>query len=164
MIDIRQGDCLELMKELPDKSIDMILCDLPYGTTSLSWDKVLPLDKLWEQYSRIIKDNGNIVLFSSLEFTYKLYISNIKYYKYKLIWKKNVPTGMSSAKNRPMKYFEEILIFGNHKSIYNPQKKAREGIGKACYKYPHYCGKNNHIELKKLKNIMTKIMYNHLIL
>ena len=150
-IELIQGDCLEKMKDIPDKSIDMILCDLPYGTTSCSWDVVIPFDKLWEQYDRIIKDNGNIVLFSGGLFTLSLIQSNIKKFRYKLIWKKNVPTGMSSAKYRPMKYYEEICIFGNAKGIYNPIMKNRVGVGKACYNYDHYCGNNNHIQLEKIK-------------
>ena len=150
-IELFQGDCLEKMKEIPDKSIDMILCDLPYGTTSCSWDIIIPFDKLWEQYERIIKDNGNIVLFSGGLFTLSLIQSNIKNFRYKLIWKKNVPTGMSSAKYRPMKYYEEICIFGNAKGVYNPIMKNRVGVGKACYNYDHYCGNNNHIQLEKIK-------------
>lgn len=148
---IKQGDCLELMKAIPDKSIDMILCDLPYGITNCKWDCLIPFNKLWEQYNRIIKPNGNIVLFSSALFTVDLINSNRKNFRYKLIWKKNVPTGMSSAKYRPMKYYEEICIFGNSKSTYNPIMKERVGIGKACYNYDHYCGDSNHIKLEKVK-------------
>ena len=84
-IQIKQGDCLELMKEIPDKSIDMILCDLPYGTTNCKWDVVIPFEPLWEQYKRIIKDNGAIVLFGSEPFSSKLRLSNLKNYKYDLI-------------------------------------------------------------------------------
>lgn len=148
---IEQGDCLELMNGIPDGSIDMILCDLPYGTTACKWDCLIPFNKLWEQYNRIIKPNGNIILFSSTLFTVDLINSNRKNFRYKLIWKKNVPTGMSSAKYRPMKYYEEICIFGNSKSTYNPIMKERVGIGKACYNYDHYCGDSNHIKLEKVK-------------
>lgn len=148
---IYNEDCLIGMKEIPDKSIDCIICDLPYNITKLSWDILIPFDKLWEQYNRIIKPTGNIVLFSSGMFTYKLIESNIKDYRYKLIWKKNVPTGMSSAKYRPMKYYEEICIFGNSKATYNPIMKERVGVGKACYNYDHYCGDNNHLKLEKQK-------------
>lgn len=149
---LKQGDCLELMKDIPDGSVDMILCDLPYGTTAISWDKILNFDLLWKEYNRILKNNSNIVLFASGEFVFKLYSSNIKQYKYKLIWNKNVPTGMSSAKYRPMKYYEEILIFQNGKGTYNPQMKDRVGIGKSCYNYDHYCGENNHLKgLQKQK-------------
>ncbi|MBQ4031674.1 MAG: site-specific DNA-methyltransferase [Bacilli bacterium] len=149
-IDLRYGDCLDIMYEIPNNSIDCIICDLPYGTTAINWDKIIDFDLLWEQYNRICKDNSNIILFSSGEFTYKLYASNIKQYKYKLIWKKNVPTGMSSAKYRPMKYYEEILVFQKGKGCYNPQMKdrIRRGIPthNKDYEYEHYCGENNHLE------------------
>ena len=100
---IYNEDCLEGMKRIPDGSVDCIVCDLPYGTTACAWDSVLPFDKLWEQYKRIIKPEGNIVLFSAGLFTLNLIQSNIKDCRYKLIWKKSVPTGMASAKYRPMK-------------------------------------------------------------
>jgi site-specific DNA-methyltransferase (adenine-specific) len=145
------GDCLIEMDNIHDKSIDMILCDLPYNMTSISWDCLIPFDKLWEQYKRIIKPNGNIVLFSAGMFTLNLIQSNIKNFRYKLIWKKNVPTGMASAKYRPMKYYEEICVFGNSNAIYNPIMKERVGVGKACYNYEHYCGNNNHLKLDKQK-------------
>lgn len=150
-IQLIQGDCLVEMAKIPDKSIDMILCDLPYGVTKMNWDCIIPYDMLWRQYNRIIKDNGNIVLFSSGLFTLSLIHSNIKNFKYKLIWKKNVPTGMSSAKYRPMKYYEEICIFSNTNGTYNPIMKERVGVGKDCYNYDHYCGDNNHIQLEKQK-------------
>lgn len=146
------GDCLQVMNDIPDESIDCIICDLPYGITSIKWDVPINLSNLWNQYNRILKDNSNIILFASGEFTYRLYQSNQNQYKYKLIWKKNVPTGMSSAKYRPMKYYEEILIFqkGKH-TTYNPQMKQRVGEKKECYRYDHYCSKNNHLELNKVK-------------
>ena len=142
-------DCIEGMKKIPDNTIDCIICDLPYGTISCAWDVIIPFDKLWEQYNRIIKKNGNIVLFCSGLFTYNLIASNIKDFKYKLIWKKNVPTGMASAKYRPMKYYEEICIFNKGRGTYNPIMKERVGVGKACYNYNHYCGKSNHLDLEK---------------
>lgn len=148
---IYNEDCLVGMKEIPDKTIDCIICDLPYNITKLSWDILIPFDKLWEQYNRIIKPTGNVILFSSGMFTYKLIESNIKNFRYKLIWKKNVPTGMSSAKYRPMKYYEEICVFGNSKATYNPIMKERVGIGKACYNYDHYCGDSNHLQFNKQK-------------
>ena len=89
MIDLKRGDCLELMKDISDKSIDMILCDLPYGTTRNKWDSVIPLDKLWEQYKRIIKDNGAIVLFSQMPFSSELVHSNLKLFRYEWIWQKD---------------------------------------------------------------------------
>ena len=151
---IYNEDCLEGMKRIPDKSIDCIICDLPYNMTSMKWDCAIDLDQLWEQYNRIIKDDGNIVLFCTGLFTYKikrLKKKCIHIYRYKLIWKKNVPTGMSSAKYRPMKYYEEIVVFGNAKAKYNPVMKPRIGVGKACYNYNHYCGKNNHVQLSKVQ-------------
>lgn len=146
MTELYKGDCLEVMKNFPDNSVHTIICDLPYNMTSLDWDSLIPFDKLWEQYNRICK--GNIVLFSSGLFTYKLIESNIKKFKYKLIWKKNVPTGMGSAKYRPMKYYEEICIFNG--GTYNPIMKERIGVGKACYNYDHYCGESNHLNLDKV--------------
>lgn len=152
MIKLYNEDCLVQMQKIPEKSIDCVICDLPYGTTIMNWDKIINFSKLWKEYLRITKDSANIVLFSSGEFTYKLYNSNSSLYKYKLIWKKNVPTGMASAKYRPMKYYEEILIFQKGKNnTYNPQMKPREGKGKACYDYEHYCGDSNHLQLKKIK-------------
>ena len=148
---IYNEDCLVGMKKIPDKTIDCIICDLPYNITKLSWDILIPFEKLWDQYNRIIKPTGNIIWFSSGMFTYKLIESNIKNFRYKLIWKKNVPTGMSSAKYRPMKYYEEICVFGNSKATYNPIMKERVGIGKACYNYDHYCGDSNHLQFNKQK-------------
>jgi site-specific DNA-methyltransferase (adenine-specific) len=148
-ISLIKGDCLEKMKHIPDGSVDLILCDLPYNVTSMSWDSLIPFELLWEQYKRILKPTGNIVLFSAGLFTMNLIMSNPKDFRYRLIWKKNVPTGMSSAKYRPMKYYEEICVFGSHKGTYNPIPKKREGVGKACYNYDHYCSSNNHIQLKK---------------
>ena len=151
-ISLYNNDCLLEMQNIADNTIDCIICDLPYGSTTLKWDQIIDFSKLWQQYNRITKANANIILFSSGEFTYKLYNSNPKLYKYKLIWKKNVPTGMASAKYRPMKYYEEILVFQKGKNnVYNPQMKERVGKGKDCYKYEHYCGNNNHLQLDKIK-------------
>lgn len=146
-------DCITVMKQLISEGVqvDCIITDLPYGTTPCPWDIIIPFDEMWECIHKIIKPNGNIVLFSSGLFTLNLIQSNIKDFRYKLIWKKNVPTGMSSAKYRPMKYYEEICVFGNSKSTYNPIMKERVGVGKACYNYDHYCGDNNHIQVGKQK-------------
>ena len=145
------GDCLEEMQNIEDKSVNLILCDLPYGSTSCSWDIIIPFEDLWKEYNRVLTDNGIVVLFSSGFFTIDLINSNRKDFKYKLIWKKNVPTGMSSAKYRPMKYYEEICVFYKKVGTYNPQMKPRVGVGKACYNYDHYCGESNHVEYKKVK-------------
>lgn len=116
-----QGDCLDLMQVIPDKAIDLILCDLPYGTTACKWDVIIPFDKLWEQYERIIKDNGAIVLFASQPFTSALGYSNIKLLQYQWHWDKTHATGHLNAKKRPMKLIEDILIFYKKQPTYNPQ-------------------------------------------
>jgi len=123
---IIHGDCLEEMKKIADKSIDMILCDLPYGTTACKWDTIIPFEPLWEQYKRIIKDNGAIVLTASQPFTSALVMSNIKMFKYEWIWDKKIPSGMSYAKFQPMRQHENILVFCNGKTTYNPQIIKRD--------------------------------------
>jgi len=115
------GDCLELMSNISDKSIDLILCDLPYGTTDCKWDAILPFERLWRQYDRIIKDNGAIVLFSAQPFTTKLISSNLKKFRYCWYWKKNTATGFCFAKYQPMRRIEDICVFYNKKPTYNPQ-------------------------------------------
>jgi len=123
---IIQGDCLIVMKDIPDKSIDMVLCDLPYGTTACKWDTVIPFEPLWEQYKRVIKDNGAIVLTASQPFTSALVMSNVKMFKYEWIWFKNVPTGMVLANKMPMKYHENVLVFYDKQPTYNKQMISRE--------------------------------------
>ena len=118
---IYNEDCLEGMKRIDDKSIDMILCDLPYGTTACKWDTVIPFEPLWEQYNRIIKDNGAIVLFGSEPFSSALRMSNIKYYRYDLIWEKNNAGNFQLAKKQFLKYHENISIFYKKQPTYNPQ-------------------------------------------
>jgi len=116
-----QGDCLELMKSIPDKSIDAIICDLPYGTTACKWDSVIPFEPLWEQYKRIIKDNGAIVLFGSQPFTSTLVMSNVKWFKYQWVWEKSRFANQMLAKVQPLKIHEDIVVFANERAIYNPQ-------------------------------------------
>ena len=125
-IDLYNGDCLELMKSIQDKSVDMILCDLPYGTTACKWDTVIPFEPLWEQYNRIIKDNGAIVLFGSEPFSSALRMSNIKNFKYDWIWDKKIPSGMSYARFQPMRQTENISVFCKGKTVYNPQMVKRD--------------------------------------
>ena len=126
MIKLLQGDCLKLMQDIPDKSIDMILCDLPYGTTACKWDSMIPFDPLWEQYKRIIKDNGAIVLFFSEPFSTELRHSNLKMFKYDWIWDKKIPSGMSYARFQPMRQTENISVFCKSKTVYNPQMIKRD--------------------------------------
>lgn len=127
MIDLRQGDCLELMKDIPDKSIDMILCDLPYGTTACKWDVVIPFEPLWEQYERVIKDNGAIVLFGSEPFSSFLRVSNIDNYKYDIYWEKERLTNINQVKRRVGKTVETISIFYKKQCTYNPQMVKYDG-------------------------------------
>lgn len=115
------GDCLEVMQGLPDGCVDMILADLPYGTTACSWDTVIPFEPLWEAYKRIIKDNGAIVLTASQPFTSALIMSNIDMFKYEWIWEKSQAVGHLNAWKRPMRKTEDILIFYKKQCAYNPQ-------------------------------------------
>lgn len=121
MIKLYKGDCLEIMKDIPDKSIDMILCDLPYGTTACKWDVVIPFEPLWEQYNRIIKDNGAIVLFGTQPFTSELIHSNIKNYKHSWVWHKKNAGNILVAKYQPLKTTEDICVFSSKgKAVYYP--------------------------------------------
>jgi len=115
------ADCFDVFPNIEDNSIDAIICDLPYGTTACKWDSILPFDKLWDEYNRIIKANGAIILFGSQPFTSALIMSNLKMFKYELIWHKSHPTGFASSKKRTMKYHENILVFYNKQPTYNPQ-------------------------------------------
>lgn len=124
--EILLGDCLELMKDIPNGSIDMILCDLPYGTTACKWDTIIPFDKLWEQYERVIKPNGAIVLTASQPFTSVLVTSNLKLFRYEWIWDKVQPTGALTVKKMPMKQHENILVFYKSQPIYNRQMTDRK--------------------------------------
>lgn len=120
-IELFQGDCLEIMKNIPDKSVDMILCDLPYGTTQCKWDTIIPFEPLWKQYHRVIKDNGAIVLFGSEPFSSSLRMSNIKNYKYDWFWRKPKGTGFLNAKKQPLRDIETISVFYKKQCTYNPQ-------------------------------------------
>ncbi len=160
-IELIQGDCLEKMKDIPDKSIDMILCDLPYGTTACKWDTIIPFEPLWEQYKRIIKDNGAIVLTASQPFTSALVMSNPEMFKYEWIWFKNVPTGMAQSRYSPMKYHESVLVFSkNTIKVFNKIMEERVGKGKDCYNYEHYCGENNHVKMDKVKKFYNAKLVN----
>ena len=116
------GDCLDVMKEIPDKSIDMILCDLPYGTTACKWDTIIPFEPLWEQYKRLIKDNGAIVLTASQPFTSSLVMSNPAFFKYEWIWEKSKASNFLLARKQPLKAHENILVFSRGTPKYFPQK------------------------------------------
>ena len=125
---IYNEDCLEGMKRIPDGSVDMILCDLPYGTTRNKWDSILPFNKLWEQYERIIKDNGAIVLSAQTPFDKVLGASNLKLLRYEWIWEKNKATGHLNANKAPLKLTENILVFYKKTPKYNPQGIVKKNI------------------------------------
>ena len=120
------GDCIELMHHIPDKSIDLILCDLPYGVTNCEWDDIIPLTPLWRHYERIIKDSGAILLFGSDDFSTRLKNSNPELYQYDWIWLKNKPTGFATARSKPMRTHEFISVFYKEQPTYNPIKEPRD--------------------------------------
>lgn len=115
------GDCLEVMKDIPDGSIDMILCDLPYGTTKCKWDTIIPFEPLWEEYRRVTKKNGAIVLTAAQPFTSVLINSNLKDFRYNWVWEKSKATGYLNAKKMPMKAHEDVCVFYRKMPTYNPQ-------------------------------------------
>ena len=131
---VYEEDCLRGMKKIKDKSIDMILCDLPYGTTQNKWDSVIPLDELWREYHRIIKDNGVIVLTSQGIFTAKLILSNEQYFKYKIVWEKSKSTNFLNAKKQPLRKHEDICVFYRKPPTYNPQMTKGEAYNKGFRK------------------------------
>lgn len=131
---VMEGDCLEVMKEFPSKSIDIILCDLPYGTTQNRWDSLIPLDELWSHYERIIKDTGVIALTSQGLFSALLMSSNPKLFKYKISWVKSKPTNFLNAKKQPLRKHEDICIFYKKQPIYNPQMSTGEPYNKGFRK------------------------------
>ncbi len=153
---IYQGDCLEVMKEIDDKSVNMILCDLPYGTTACKWDTIIPFESLWEQYKRIIKDNGAIVLTASQPFTSALVMSNVKDFKYCWTWDKvNRVSGFLNAKKQPLRNIEDIAVFYTNQQTYNPQMgegkpfSTTHGVGKTGRGSENY---GSQVETKTINN------------
>ncbi len=125
---VTQGDCLEVMREIPDKSIDMVLCDLPYGTTACKWDAIIPFDELWEEYGRVVKDDGAIVLTSSQPFTTKLIASKLDWFKYTWVWNKKKAGNIFLAKYQPMKIHEDVVVFSKRTHRYYPIKEKRDKV------------------------------------
>jgi len=163
---IYQGDCLELMKQIEDRSINLILCDLPYGVTQNKADKVIDLLKLWEQYKRIIKDDGIIVLTAQQPFTTDLINSNREMFKYELIWNKELPSGFLNANRQPLRVHENILIFYKNLGTYNPQKfKGNKNHSKGSMKtdvnnnYGVYGKVDNTEELGEMKHPQSIISF-----
>ena len=146
-----QGDCLNVMQNIPDNSIDMVLCDLPYGTTQNKWDSVIDLDKLWKQYNRIVKPNGAIVLTSQGVFTAKLILSNEKYFKYKIVWIKSKSTNFLNAKKQPLRKHEDICVFYKKQPNYNPQMTNGEAYDKGVRK-DQYTGSYGDFKPRHVKS------------
>ena len=151
---IYQGDCLELMKNIKDKSIDCIICDLPYGVTSKNkWDTIIPYEPLWKEYKRIIKDNGPIILFGQDKFTAKTMLSNEKMHRYNLIWNKVLTSGFLNAGRMPLREHEDIMIFYKKLPTYNPQfteGKPLHGMGEKFKKVKN--NNNNYNDFNSCNN------------
>lgn len=153
-IKLYNGDCLQVMESLVNSGVkvDAVITDPPYGTTACKWDFIIEPIKMWGLLNKLVKEHSPIILFGVQPFTTKLITSNFDSFKYQLIWKKNVPTGLNQAKYRPMRYHEEILVFNtDSQSTYNPILKERIGAHTECYKYDHYCGDNSHTKMSKIK-------------
>jgi site-specific DNA-methyltransferase (adenine-specific) len=148
------GDCLEVMKSIPNKSIDLILCDLPYGITKCKWDTPIDLFAMWNQYNRIIKDNAPILLFAQTPFDKVLGSSNLSMLKYEWIWEKTQATGHLNAKKMPMKAHENILVFYKKLPIYNPQKTTGH---KPIHSYTKYIKTQNN-EVSSLLLLTNKLV------
>jgi DNA modification methylase len=147
------GDCLDVMAEIADGSVDLILADLPYGTTACKWDTVIPFAPLWAHYKRVIKRNGAIVLTASQPFTSALVMSNAAWFRYEWIWRKNEGTGAAWAKRQPMRYHEHVVVFYGAKPTYNPQRIARwSKASKSRYRTPVGAGRGtcNHGTLRQI--------------
>ncbi len=131
---VHAGDCLDLMRRIPSKSIDMILCDLPYGTTQNKWDSVIPLNRLWCEYERILKKKGVVVLTAQGVFTAKLILSNEPLFKYKIVWEKSKPTNFLNSKKQPLRKHEDLCVFYNEQPVYNPQMAQGTAYNKGVRK------------------------------
>ncbi len=145
------ADCFDVFPFIEDKSIDAIIADLPYGVTNMKWDSILPFDKLWEQYERIIKDNGAIVLTATNPFASALIMSNPKLFKYDIVWHKNCPSNPAMAKRQIMRQHELILIFYKKQCVYNPQMEEYSESSKSRIKYSFNVDKKSeHYDLKEI--------------
>lgn len=152
-VTLYHGDCLLVMPTLPASSVDMVLCDLPYGTTSCAWDTVIPFDALWREYRRIAKTNAAIILMAGQPFAAALTMSNISSFRYEWIWTKNMGTGVAFARHQPMRYHESILVFYQSHPTYNPQKRARNSAASinVCRYLNHTGGnKSSHGSLPRI--------------
>lgn len=154
------GDCLNLMPQIPSKSVDMVLCDLPYGITQNSWDSVVPLELLWQEYERVVKDNGVVVLTANQPFTSFLITSNIKLFKYSLVWEKSLKTNFLNVKKQPLRSHEDIVVFYKNQCTYNPQglvKGKISGGNKLTSSYGHWKSNSNNQIYTNYPNSIIKI-------
>lgn len=162
---VLNGDCLELMKDITDGSVDMILCDLPYGTTACKWDTIIPFSDLWMEYKRIIKPKGAIVLFGAEPFSSMLRVSNLDWYKYDWIWDKIKGTGFLNAKKQPMRNHEIISVFYEKQCTYNPQKtfghKRKKTFRSKDLQTEVYGKINNDYRYDSTERYPTSIQYFH---
>lgn len=149
--ELHQGDCLNVMKNIADQSVDMILCDLPYGTTRNKWDSIIPLDELWKEYKRIIKPNGVIALTSQGIFTAKLILSNEAWFRYKFVWVKSKPTNFLNARRQPLRQHEDICIFYGSQPDYRPVMSPGEPYNKGTRK-AQYTGSYNDFKPVQVKS------------
>jgi site-specific DNA-methyltransferase (adenine-specific)/modification methylase len=160
---IFEADCLDILDYLPDHCVDMVLCDLPYGTTQNKWDSVISLDQLWKKYKRVVKENGAIVLTSQGLFTAKLILSNEKYFKYKIVWEKSKPTNFLNAKKQPLRKHEDICIFYKKQPTYHPQmtfgKPYSKGVRKEQFTGSYGEFKPVLVESKNGLRYPTDIVY-----
>jgi site-specific DNA-methyltransferase (adenine-specific) len=155
MIDLRCGDCLELMKTIPNKSIDMIFCDPPYGATQNKWDNIIDFNKLWEQCHRVIKDNGAMVFTGMGIFSAKLILSNAKNYRYSWCYEKSMPTGFLNANRMPLRAHEDVMVFYKKLPTYNPQYTK----GKAYVRTKSNVATTNYGVFKQFKREYGDIKY-----
>ncbi|WP_338341880.1 MULTISPECIES: hypothetical protein [unclassified Shinella] len=125
MIDVRLGDCINILRTLPARSVDLILCDLPYGTTACAWDAIIPFDQLWREYWRVIKPNAPVVLTAAQPFTTALIASQLEFFKYCWIWKKSRPSGFAQARNMPLKDYEDVCVFSQGVTVHASQSSRR---------------------------------------
>lgn len=159
MIQLYQGDCLELMKGIPGGSVDMVLCDLPYGTTRNKWDSVIPFELLWKQYRRICKETAAVVLFGAEPFTSKLITSNFQNFKYTLIWYKHYTRGFLNAKKQPLRTTEQISVFYKRQCTYNPEMRTGKFRSKGASSNQRGCyGTYKAIKTKNDKYYPTDIL------
>ena len=153
-------DCIEGMKQIPDGSIDCVICDLPYGTTDCKWDSVIPFEPLWEQYRRVVKPNGHVVLFGSEPFSTMVRMSNLDWYKYDWIWKKTKAVGFMNAKNAPLRDYENICVFCDGASRYNPQGliKQKSHNSRPSFKEDNIYGKRHEFADSEYTNYPKQVI------